>query len=173
MKRRILFALFVKFVGASAMYADVSVQHADLQITLPSKPVEMTTPIPSAEGAPPRKQYRLMVNDPNGAIIVWHQNAESEKNVADVLQRMAKTIVKTSGGEEVLNQSFVYQGHPGRLVIVPIPAKNGYFRVAYFYVNGKYYQIMAVGPESFVGSEPVSKMFKSVQFPGRKAKRSS
>ncbi|MCA9201181.1 MAG: hypothetical protein KDA87_26755, partial [Planctomycetales bacterium] len=69
-----------------------------------------------------------------------------------------------AGGEAVIDDAFEWEGHPGRTMLVTIPKANGFFRVSYFYVNGRYYQVMAVGTRDFVRSDSVHKMFASVTF---------
>ena len=75
-----------------------------------------------------------------------------------------KSIVRNAGGEVSVDKKTTKQTHPGRYFIVSIPQKNGEFRVAYYFANGRFYQIMAVGTKDFTRSESTDKMFKSAEF---------
>ena len=145
-------------------FAEVKVQHAELTITLSAEPTRETETIEGQNGAEPKLQHQLIVNQPNGSIIVWYQNADVGTNPQQALIAARDAIVKVAGGNLSEDKEFQIEGHPGRYFIVSIPQKKGEFRVAYVYANGRFYQILAVGTPDFTRSESTNEMFKSVSF---------
>lgn len=162
MKSKILIFVLVtmSLVNQARVSAQFEVQHADLQITLPEKPVSQTHHLEDGT-----KQYRLKVDRPNGSIIVWHQDANPKKiKVDDALDAGKETILKIAGGKILSESKKQVAGKPARTFTVDIPTNGGEFRVGYYFANEKYYQVMSVGMTDFTRSEAVNDMFKSVKF---------
>ncbi len=157
-------AIVMSLITSGLLAAEVKVQHADLSITLPDEPTKDVKTIGGDDGAEPRSQHRLIINKPNGSIIVWYQDAPGITDPDPALQAAGDSIVRLAGGEVSEDKRVTKQEHPGRYLIVSIPEKNGEFRVAYFFANGRSYQIMAVGTKDFTRSEATNKMFSSVAF---------
>ena len=116
------------------------------------------------DGTEPSLQHRLIINKPNGSIIVWYQDAPSIRDADNALQTARDSVVRLARGEVSIDKKVVSQQHPGRYFIVSLPAKNGEFRVAYYLAHGRVYQVMAVGTKDFTRSESSNKMFSSVKF---------
>lgn len=142
-------------------FAEVEVEHGDLKITLPSSPMRKTVTIEGLNGAEAKQQHQLIINQPNGSIIVWHQEAAGITDPKQALTAAHDSIVKIAGGTVSVDKEFVMQGHPGRYFIVSIPQMDGEFRVAYLFANRRFYQILAVGTQEFTRSEATNKMFET------------
>ena len=152
---------FLAVIGfADNLSADTHVKHADLKLIPPEQPAETVVDLGGG-----LLQHRLIINRPNGSIIVWHQ--ESEAGVTDreaVLQKAKSTVVQIAKGEVSLEMDLDLQGNPGMMFTVALPVKNGEYRVAYLYANGKNYQVMSVGTKDFTRSAELDKMFASMKF---------
>ena len=146
-------------VSQASVSAQFKATHADMKITLPEKPASDS--IALGDGT---MQHRLMVNRPNGSIIIWQQNANSQIKVSDALKKAQNAIVKMAGGEILAQSEEKVDGKPARTFTVSIPEKGGEFRVGYYYANGKNYQVMSVGAPEFTRSKSVDAMFKSIRF---------
>lgn len=150
------------FFSFSAIGLSETVRHGDLQIVLPSRPSSSTERIRSAKSDRGVLQHRLTIDSAQGAIIIWHQEA-GNTDPNETLEVLRDQLLRTAGGNAVVDEAVQLEVHPGRTILVTIP-NRGFFRVTYFYVNGKYYQIMAAGTRAFVGSVSVQQMFSSVSF---------
>lgn len=167
MRTRMLFFIAILGLTHTAAIGQVTVQHGDLSVTLPSEPQPSIVEL--EDGA---KQHHLNLPFPNGAIVIWHQ--EAHKDVSDRepgLQAGQDAIVKYAAGEVIESKKVELEGHPGRYFIVSVPAKNGECRVGFYYANGKHYQVMAVGAKEFTRSDDVDKMFSSLTFQSAKVAR--
>ncbi len=160
----LLLTVAITLTATGILHAGVEVEHAELKITLPAEPTRETETIEGPDGAEPKLQHQLIVNQPNGSIIVWHQDADANTDPQQALEAARDAIVKVAGGTVSEDKEFKIEGHPGRYFIVSIPKKNGEFRVAYVFANGRFYQILAVGTPAFTRSESTNEMFKSVSF---------
>lgn len=151
----------VTMIAATQPYASAqfTATHAEMKITLPEKPISDSIDLDDGT-----IQHRLMVNRPNGSIIVWQQNANSKVNVSDGLKQAQNAVVKMAGGEVVAQSEKKVDGKPARTFTVAVPEKGGEFRVGYYYANGKNYQVMSVGAPEFTRSKSVDAMFKSIRF---------
>ena len=167
MFRNICFASLFCLVISGAALGEVDVRHADMLITLPSNPERSSEGIPGADGKT-STQHRLVINGAEGAIIVWHQDSPPKVDVQAAFKRFRDSVAKTAGGDVVIDEALTQQDYPGRMFLVTIPAKNGYFRVVYFHAEGRFYQVMAVGSLDFVRSDAVHQMFASVKFASAK-----
>ncbi len=154
----------VALIASGISHAGVDVEHAELKLTLPSEPTRETEKIERQDGAEPTLQHQLIVNEPNGSIIVWSQDAAGITDPNQALQTARDAIVKVAGGTVSVDKEFELQGHPGRYFIVSIPKMNGEFRVAYLFAKGRVYQILAVGTQDFTRSESTNEMFESASF---------
>ena len=157
-------AIVVTLNAARILVAGVDVQHADLKITLPDQPSKDVKRIGRDDGTEPSMQHRLIINKPNGSIIVWHQDAPGITDSGPALQAARDSIVRIAGGEVSFDEKVTKQEHPGRYFIVSIPSNGGEFRVAYFFAFGRFYQVMAVGTKGFTRSVATNEMFNSVKF---------
>jgi len=165
MNRTTLALAIATILSASAVLAaEVKVQHAELKITLPEKPTKDVKAIGGEDGTEPSRQHRLIINKPNGTIIVWYQDTPGIADPAPALQAARDSIVRLAGGKVSDEKRLTLQEHPGRYFIVAIPEKDGEFRVAYYFAHGRTYQIMAVGTKDFTRSAGTNKMFESVEF---------
>lgn len=157
-------AIVTTLSASGILVAEVKVQHADLKITLPDQPTKDVKTIGGEDGTEPSRQHRLIINKPNGSIIIFYQDSPGITDPETALQAARDSIVRLAGGEVSDEKRLTKQEHPGRYFIVSIPQKDGEFRVAYYFANGRTYQIMAVGTKEFTRSEPMNKMFVSVEF---------
>lgn len=157
----ILLTLVLSITSTAMAQAGVEVQHADLKLTLPAEPMRKTETIEGQPGTKPTEQHQLIVNQSNGSIIVWHQEASGITDPKQALEVARDAIVKVAGGTVSVDKEFELQGHPGRYFIVPIPKNGGEFRVAYVFANGRMYQILSVGTPEFIRSDSTNEMFKS------------
>jgi hypothetical protein len=151
-------------IASGILAAEIDVQHADLKIALPDQPTKDVAKIGGEDGTEPSLQHRLIINKPNGSIIVWYQDSPGITDPEPTLQAARDSVVRTAGGEVSFEKNITKQTHPGRYFIVSIPEKDGEFRVAYFFANRRFYQIMAVGTKDFTRSEATNKMFQSAKF---------
>lgn len=149
---------------SGTLAAEVNVQHAGLAISLPDRPANDVAKIGGEDGSEPSLQHRLIINKPNGSIIVWYQDSPGITNPEPALQAARDSIVRAAGGKVSVDRKLTQQGHPGRYLIVSIPKNDGEFRVAYFFADGVTYQVMAVGTKEFTRSDSTDKMFTSVKF---------
>lgn len=143
--------------------AEIEVEHGGLKVVLPDKPTKDTEQIGGDDGQKPAMQHRLIINQPNGSIIVWYQDAPSIDDPTVALRAARDAVVRSARGEVSVDKNVTLQGHPGRYFIVAIPGK-GEFRVAYYFARGRTYQIMSVGTQEFTRSASTDKMFESAQF---------
>jgi hypothetical protein len=160
----LLLATVTTLSASGILSAEVNVRHADLKITLPDRPTKDVKNIGGEDGTEPSRQHRLIINKPNGSIIVWYQDSPGITDAEPVLQAARDLIVRLAGGEVSDEKQLTKQKHPGRYFVVSIPEKDGEFRVAYYFAYGRSYQIMAVGTKDFTRSEATNTMFKSVEF---------
>ena len=144
---------------ANPVTAQFKTQHADLQLTLPSKP--QTASVDLGDGT---MQHRLIINQPNGTIIVWHQDANPQIKVEDALQRAEDAVVRMAGGKVLARSQANVAGKPARSFTVTLPEKGGEFRVGYYFANDKVFQVMSVGTPEFTRSDAVDEMFQSIRF---------
>lgn len=157
-------AIVTTLSASGILVAEEKVQHADLKITLPDQPTKDVKSIGGEDGTKPSLQHRLIINKPNGSIIVFYQDSPGITDPEPALQAARDSIVRLAGGEVSDEKKLTKQKHPGRYFIVSIPEKDGEFRVAYYFAHGRTYQIMAVGTKDFTRSDATNKMFKSVEF---------
>ncbi|REK11905.1 MAG: hypothetical protein DWQ37_12850 [Planctomycetota bacterium] len=163
---RILLSVFaIALLGSTApLLADeVDVDHGGLQVTLPEKPMQDTQELDGDGQGKPALQHRLIINKPNGSIIVWYQDAPNVKDPQPALKRARDSVVRLAGGEVSDEKPLDLQGHPGVYFVAEIPGK-GEFRVAYYHSGSRFYQVMAVGTPEFTHSAVINKMFESVKF---------
>ena len=151
-------------VADDAVAEELEVRHADLRITLPAKPIKDVKQMGGEDGREPSQQHRLIINEPQGTIIVWYQDSPHTTDPEPALRAARDTIVGLAGGEIRLDKAIEKDEHPGRYITVSIPEKKGEFRVAYFFAAGRFYQIMAVGTEEYTHSASINRLFESVRF---------
>ena len=129
-------------------------------VVLPSAPRLQEEKL-AGGNAPPATQYQHVVDDPNGSILVWYQDAEHVTDTRNAIQRSRDAIVKMANGPVKEEREIVVDGYPGRYVMATIPAMNGLIRSQTVFADGRVYQINVVGTEQFVNSDTSDEVFES------------
>ena len=160
LSRKALPIAAIALLFATNLYAEVAVKHGKIQLTFPEQPRASVEEITS--DGQTSKQHRLMIEKPDGAIIVFKQTDGGAKDVQAALKKLCVQVCKVAGSAPAQERDVKLSGNPGRLLLVRIPSNGGWFRVAYFHIDDHFYQVMAVGTKEFLLSDSVNTMFASV-----------
>jgi hypothetical protein len=164
--RTLLTAIILSVVASTKLLAVVTINHGGLEITLPENPIEDTVTIGGNDGFEPSLQHRLIVNRPDGTIIVWYQDAPNTSDPEPSLLAARDSIVRLAGGPVSVDKRTAVHNvkHPGRAIIASIPEKRGEVRMAIYFVSGRFYQVMVVGTHEFTNSEAAKTVFTTMKF---------
>ena len=103
--------------------------------------------------------------DPTRAVIVSYNDFPAQNfnaAIADkVLDAAANGVNAKAKGTVLSTKKIALGKHPGREVQIKLPEDKGLLKVDIYLVGNRLYQILAIGPESFVRSPQLDRYYKS------------
>jgi hypothetical protein len=134
-------------------------------VQLPRDPEESKVP---EENAPSETmQYQYTVGSANGAYVVSYQDNPNMKNADQALLEKgladAQEKVRSGFGGKLLSTKKIKLAkvYPGLEFECEIPAGPGIYRSRTYLVNGRFYQVIAVGTKEFTSADEATAVLHS------------
>jgi hypothetical protein len=141
-------------------------------VTLPSVPVESNESTDTDAGK--IQMHMFVVDQTNKAIVLIYCDYDAK----DVAKTSIKALldgardggVKNSGGGKLTKETDItLDGNPGRELTIEAKVTSGIrvFRIQFFMVKNRLYQIILVGDDSTADAEKAKTIFKSFKLTGK------
>jgi hypothetical protein len=130
-------------------------------VVLPETPKESTE-----DGL---KQHQFQVDTPNGTLVVSYQDNPGLKDatddvIVDALKQAQEAVQKGFQGNPVKSQAIkLADKYPGLDFECDIPAAGGVYRSRSYMVDGRLYQLIAVGVKEFATGETANTFLGSLK----------
>jgi hypothetical protein len=143
---------------------DFASKTGKFSVTLPEKPAEKTSKVPTDLGK--LELHIFIVDQKDRAFLVTYSDYppktvgdNAEKLLAGVIEGNAKSLKgKVLSDEKITIGKGKY---PGREVRIEMPDKKGLYRARIYIVGDRLYQVVALGPDEFAKSKAVDDYMKS------------
>jgi hypothetical protein len=147
--------------GCGGNWKEFSSAEGKYKVMMPGTPKETT----QASPAGPIKFHT--VEEKNGAYVVNFTDitgtaSEPPEKIDQRLDGARQGAAGNVQGKVVKEDKITLEGkYPGRDIQIELPNDKGLIRVRMYFVNGRLYQVMAVGTKSWTGSGDVQKFLDS------------
>lgn len=132
-------------------------------VSLPGKPMEQTKKVPAGGMDIDMFMFIVAPSDDRVYLVTYSDYDKAlvtDDNKDAILDGAAKGSITNLKGKTLKNEEITIGKHPGRELLVELPNKSQY-RAQIYLVNNRLYQVVALGPKSFVKSETTDDYFKS------------